>query len=247
MLKSTEGISFWFILIWLAGDACNFFGGILQGVLLTMVCLHVAVLIQINLAGYYCLCDFVLIWQWWYYGKYYRDGKPIFVQNDNEALDATEQTSLLHSSTYKSKFTKVLFSIFSPVLNYFDQLTSFQFAVFKYTLTSIFILITGGIAYVSADSSLAVLDVQAIRELELRWDAQSLGWLSAVLYISSRIPQIFKNRYTKCAGLSLALFVFAVGGNVSYVLSILLKDHSMAYVIENASWIAGSVGTCLLN
>lgn len=36
-LKSTEGLSIWFILIWLGGDAFNLLGGLLQGVLLTMV------------------------------------------------------------------------------------------------------------------------------------------------------------------------------------------------------------------
>lgn len=36
--------------------------------------------------------------------------------------------------------------------------------------------------------------------------------------VSSRVPQIFKNTKTKCAGLSLALFIFAVLGNVTYVL-----------------------------
>ena len=85
------------------------------------------------------------------------------------------------------------------------------------------------------------------RTMTLRWDAQLLGWLSALLYLSSRIPQIFKNQQTKCAGLSLALFIFAVGGNVTYVLSILLMDTSTGYLIENASWIVGSVGTIFLD
>lgn len=37
VLKSTDGLSIWFILIWLGGDAFNLVGGLLQGVLWTMV------------------------------------------------------------------------------------------------------------------------------------------------------------------------------------------------------------------
>ncbi len=36
--------------------------------------------------------------------------------------------------------------------------------------------------------------------------------------VSSRVPQIAKNRHTKCEGLSVALFLFAVMGNVTYIL-----------------------------
>ena len=98
-------------------------------------------------------------------------------------------------------------------------------------------------AYVAADSHPPSSDPGP----GMRWDAQLLGWLSALLYLSSRIPQILKNRHTKCAGLSLALFIFAVGGNVTYVLSILLKDTSVPYLVENMSWIVGSVGTIFLD
>ena len=38
-LKSGEGISVLFILIWLAGDLCNLFGGILAGLLPTIIIL----------------------------------------------------------------------------------------------------------------------------------------------------------------------------------------------------------------
>lgn len=61
------------------------------------------------------------------------------------------------------------------------------------------------------------------------------------------MPQIFKNRQTKCEGLSLALFVFAVVGNLTYVASILIKSHAHDYVIENLSWLVGSMGTVFLD
>lgn len=38
-LKSGEGLSVLFVLIWLAGDLCNLFGGILAGLLPTIIIL----------------------------------------------------------------------------------------------------------------------------------------------------------------------------------------------------------------
>jgi hypothetical protein len=113
----------------------------------------------------------------------------------------------------------------------------------KYAVALSFVLVTAVAAYVAADSHPPSSDPGP----GMRWDAQLLGWLSALLYLSSRVPQILKNRHTKCAGLSLALFIFAVGGNVTYVLSILLKDTSVPYLVENMSWIVGSVGTIFLD
>ncbi|KAG8817518.1 hypothetical protein FRC18_000471, partial [Serendipita sp. 400] len=63
----------------------------------------------------------------------------------------------------------------------------------------------------------------------------------------SRIPQIFKNRETKCKGLSLALFLFAILGNVTYVLSICVISMEKNYLILSASWLAGSTITILLD
>lgn len=65
--------------------------------------------------------------------------------------------------------------------------------------------------------------------------------------VMSRIPQIFKNRQTKCEGLSLALFLFAVAGNLTYVASILIKSTDREYLIESASWLVGSLGTVFLD
>lgn len=65
--------------------------------------------------------------------------------------------------------------------------------------------------------------------------------------MSSRFPQILKNRQTKCEGLSLALFVFSVAGNLTYCASILIKSMEREYIIENMSWLVGSLGTVFLD
>ena len=45
----------------------------------------------------------------------------------------------------------------------------------------------------------------------------------------------------------MALFSLECGVTVTNVLSILLKDTSVPYLVENMSWIVGSVGTIFLD
>jgi len=80
--------------------------------------------------------------------------------------------------------------------------------------------------------------------IELLGLAQFFGWTSAVLYIGSRAPQILKNYRKKSTdGLALHMFVFALLGNVTYVMSVLLYSTEKHYVMQNLPWIVGSSGT----
>ncbi|KAG0252340.1 hypothetical protein DFQ27_008143 [Actinomortierella ambigua] len=75
-----------------------------------------------------------------------------------------------------------------------------------------------------------------------------LGWGSAILYLGSRIPQIYKNwRLKSCEGLSLMMFMFSVFGNVFYVASIFLYSVEYDYVITNMPWWLGSGGTLVFD
>lgn len=56
-----------------------------------------------------------------------------------------------------------------------------------------------------------------------------------------------KNMKTECEGLSLALFLFAIAGNVTYVLSICSESVSSKHLVANASWLVGSGGTVVLD
>ena len=70
-----------------------------------------------------------------------------------------------------------------------------------------------------------------------------LGWLSAISYISSRMPQIchnFKRRKTE--GLSPQFFISAVLGNTTYAISIFLKDYHWDYIWRQFPWLLGSAG-----
>lgn len=93
---------------------------------------------------------------------------------------------------------------------------------------------------------------------------QVFGYLCAVLYLGSRIPQLLLNyRRKSTEGVSLLFFLFACIGNLTYDMSIFAyspvchQPHHCQpgeaasiygrYILVNASWIAGSLGTLLLD
>lgn len=75
-----------------------------------------------------------------------------------------------------------------------------------------------------------------------------VGYISAVLYLFSRCSQIRKNQIRRSAeGLSTLLFSFAIGGNVTYGLSILLRATGWKDVVSKMPWLLGSLGTVFLD
>ena len=95
---------------------------------------------------------------------------------------------------------------------------------------------------------------------------QIFGYLCAALYLFSRIPQLLLNwRRQSTEGVSLLFFLFACIGNLTYVLSIFayspvcegrkngecrpgeqLRIYAR-YILVNASWLLGSLGTLILD
>ncbi|KAI9825720.1 MAG: hypothetical protein M1826_006904 [Phylliscum demangeonii] len=102
---------------------------------------------------------------------------------------------------------------------------------------------------------------------------QVFGYLCALLYLGSRVPQLVLNhRRRSTAGLSLLFFLFACAGNAMFVLSILAASSAdggggggvggdgggdgghdgstevyRRYLLLNLSWLVRSVGTLVLD
>jgi solute carrier family 66 (lysosomal lysine-arginine transporter), member 1 len=75
-----------------------------------------------------------------------------------------------------------------------------------------------------------------------------LGYLSAMLYLSARIPQIYHNYKLKSTdGLSLLFFLFSTLGNVSFAASILFAMTGKEYLLLNLPWLIGSAGTIIFD
>lgn len=101
--------------------------------------------------------------------------------------------------------------------------------------------------------------------LALNLWGQIFGYLCALLYLGSRLPQILLNYRRKSTdGLSGLFFLFACIGNVTYSVSIFAfeaKCHGKhgkcadgeasriygQYILLNASWILGSLGCLFLD
>ena len=80
--SSAEGLSITFIIIWLVGDVFNIVGGILQGILPTMIILAI----------YYTLADIVLLLQCFYYrGFTLSDDLPPKPTTNGHAVNPTEE------------------------------------------------------------------------------------------------------------------------------------------------------------
>ncbi|KAG5727988.1 hypothetical protein E4T56_gene19336 [Termitomyces sp. T112] len=84
-------------------------------------------------------------------------------------------------------------------------------------------------------------------------DARVVGrifaWLCTTLYLTSRLPQIWKNYVRKSVeGLSMYLFVFAFLGNSFYVASILTSpDWTPELLRESIPYLLGSGGTLMFD
>jgi hypothetical protein len=108
---------------------------------------------------------------------------------------------------------------------------------------------------------------EASEPLEFDLLGQFFGYLCAIFYLASRVPQLVLNYKRKSTeGVSLLFFLFACIGNLTYDMSIFAFNPENScelgpgrceegeartiyarYIAVNASWIAGSLGTLLLD
>ncbi|XP_054705268.1 lysosomal amino acid transporter 1 homolog isoform X1 [Grus americana] len=81
----------------------------------------------------------------------------------------------------------------------------------------------------------------------------TIGSISSVLYLCSRVPQIYTNYKRKSTiGVSYSLFALVMLGNSLYGLSVLLKNPEPGqgegdYVLHHLPWLVGSLGVLSLD
>ncbi|EIM86055.1 PQ-loop-domain-containing protein [Stereum hirsutum FP-91666 SS1] len=220
-LKSGEGLSVYFVLIWLAGDISNLAGSILANLLPTVIIL----------AAYYSTCDIILLFQIYYYRR--TNKKTRLPSGATAETDVAEDTPLLTAeSAARSTITTTTTSLKRKILQYSAAIT--------------FICAAGVVAWAISEKMDDGSEPSDRKEV-LEWKSQLLGWLSAILFLGARVPQIRKNFTTKCEGLSPGLFTFSIMGNVTYGLSIIVTLQTMEQFVANAAWLAGSLLTVFLD
>lgn len=280
---SANGLSLQFIIVWLLGDIFNILGAVLQGVLPTMLILAI----------YYTIADIVLLGQMFYYRgitwkdevvpptpKKRRRSGPNEVGNGNGtghsvAAAADERTSLLGDRERRgSDWSDRLLHLnpANPVIEAAPPpppSTTLHSAAWN-TLCVLMVIAAGVLGWWLSRSYGASDDDKTPEnsgsdDIHFDLGGQIFGWLCAVFYLGSRLPQLLLNfRRKSTEGVSMLFFLFACLGNLTYVLSIFAFDPKCSdvdshcepgeagriygqYILVNLSWLAGSLGTLLLD
>ncbi|KAM9750862.1 lysosomal amino acid transporter 1 homolog isoform 1-T2 [Menidia menidia] len=103
-------------------------------------------------------------------------------------------------------------------------------------------------------SLLSTVDVSAVKAFTPKEIIGfSIGSVSSVLYLCSRLPQMYTNYKRKSTeGVSYFLFALVILGNTTYGLSVLLKNPDLgqgekSYLVHHLPWLIGSLGTLSLD
>ena len=291
--SSAEGLSVTFIAIWLVGDVFNILGGILQGILPTMLIL----------AWYYTFADIVIILQYFYYQGFALYDRLKTPENSSPPTAADESAPLLtndsplassrrSSSTIREHLTATFsnngthLSPAVPIHSARDvdvlkarspvQTRTASFKSILFHITALVVVCAAGVLgwYISVQATSprrhhdvkSKPDTAAADDLTFNLWGQIFGYICAILYLGSRVPQLLLNyRRKSTEGVSMLFFLFAVLGNVMFTLSVVAyeapcrrarrhvcRDGQAAgeywrYVLVNLSWLLGSVGTLLLD
>ncbi|KAG5653832.1 hypothetical protein H0H81_010105 [Sphagnurus paluster] len=113
----------------------------------------------------------------------------------------------------------------------------------------------GGVYHGPPSYSVPLYEAFKTEPISERAIGRIFAWMCTVLYLTSRLPQIWKNFVRKSVeGLSMYLFVFAFLGNVFYVASILSSPNmrlpapeAAAFITESIPYLIGSAGTLMFD
>ena len=215
--QSADGISLAFLLVWFLGDVANLLGALWGGLLPTVVALGV----------YFCVLDFLLIAQTLYYktGNARRKAVEGGERGESEARD--ERSPLLHRQAshdstgnlpYTRRRSSAASNPLSTVMEASLKSTARMWA--KNVLAVLGVCLLGvavwGVAWRVGWWKPQPED-DGVKEGKSIVGAEVLGYISSILYLGARIPQIWKNwREKSCEGLSLLFFMLSTLGNATY-------------------------------
>ena len=295
--SSADGLSLTFVITWLVGDVFNILGAVLQGVLPTITILAVyytfADMALLGQCFYYRGFTFSdalimdppsggqepleedvteespLLWRETSKDANYYP-RPIVKSAGTIPEYSSSSVSVKHVDATHLSPTMPLIPTSSPI-NPSSQPSAAR-SVF-YNICALFAVCLIGIIgwYLSSRYS-NDRNTPSHGSIHFNIWGQTFGYLCAIFYLGSRIPQILLNyRRRSTDGVSILFFLFACVGNLTFILSIFAYEPTCArleggaeagkgdcetgewgrrygrYVLANASWILGSAGTLLLD
>lgn len=299
--SSAEGLSVEFVIIWLAGDVFNILGAVLQGVLPTMIILAIyytiADIVLLAQCFYYRgfslrdpRPDIAAV------EPSASETAPLLAnqhaangQRPANAADIESYGRTRSRSSFRDRLASLDGAHLSPVTPMHPQPKASEDVIVKKTTKPrswtqailfnstavILVVIAGVVGYMLSpaspehDKRSAAEDQESSLQFSL-W-GQIFGYICAVLYLGSRIPQLLLNyRRKSTEGLNALFFLFACIGNLTYVLSIFAFEPICSkqvhrhlrqtecvpgeasaiygrYILVNLSWLMGSLGTLFLD
>ena len=260
-IKSTSGLSIFFLGEWLLGDVSNLLGALFT---------HQASW-QICIGGYYVFVDVCLVGQWIWYEKL-RHGHSVFRMwkrgntngDDSSTSGSMEQVVIegmpvLSPSISRETVSddeqgaddrktptrpKIIFRTptFQREQDEKEKMASSSGAS-KNTIhrigpsspmpspsprTMLFVACMIAMAHASPISKTSAHDhMQDAGPTPLEQAGTIISWMSTILYLGSRLPQLFKNwRRKSVAGLSPHLFIAAFCGNMFYSSALLTNPNA---------------------
>ncbi|KAK5779105.1 hypothetical protein RI543_002990 [Arxiozyma heterogenica] len=127
-------------------------------------------------------------------------------------------------------------NIYNATITYSNYIIKSKFSIFSLSQNN-----------TNSDAD-TLLHINNANDIEVNILAQVFGYLSALLYLGSRIPQILLNFKRKsCEGISFLFFLFACLGNTTFITSVIAISLDPKYLLINASWLIGSSGTLIMD
>lgn len=224
---------------------------------------------QIILAIYYASVDILLLGQIFYYrGFTWNEETAYSGPNESSRLLTADNLVAVEQSAASHLSAAHLSPAVPFVPNTDDIITprAVTHSTFQKLIAIALVMIIGALGWFFTRTS-APKTTSPSPIIFNPW-GQAFGYICAVLYLSSRLPQLLLNyRRKSTEGMSLLFFIFACIANLTYVLSILiyepfceaqkgtrdqckpgeLQHNYWRHIAVNTSWIIGSAGTCFLD
>ncbi|KAF2486310.1 PQ loop repeat-domain-containing protein [Neohortaea acidophila] len=216
-VSSTSGLSFYFLLEWCLGDACNLLGAIFT---------HQASW-QVAIGSYYVFVDLCLVGQWLWYEKLRHGNRMRKVGKRKEPTTPRIifRQPTFHQTHHAEHEKNHSFTASTPTTIYRAGGSSFPTPSPR---TLLLIACLTAMAQASPLHQTAPLHPsQSPPPTPSETAGTILAWTSTALYLASRLPQLLKNwRRQSTAGLSPQLFAAAFSGNLFYSLALLTNPRA---------------------
>ncbi|KAI5952769.1 hypothetical protein KGF54_003636 [Candida jiufengensis] len=245
-LKSAEGISPSFLLLWFLGDFLSFTSCLINKETLKF---------QLYLSIFFLCNDITLCFQYYYYNSIYPKHLPQLytpidridinnVTTNDIEIHQNDGIDIIKHSTPMQRLNSEDGTSSTP--SSYNSTDEGKFPIIK--------SVAGAVLMNASKVNALSTNTQTITLFSNFPIGRILAWGCTIVYCSSRCPQLYKNYKRKSVeGISPLLFGSALLGNLTYTISILtscsfvLGENRYSFIWEELPYILGSSGTIIFD